>query len=81
MESDRTTDGSGQDIAEATDSAKYGQDKVGGDPDDRGEALDPNSPPEEPLGVEDPSIVAGGVIARDDVASRDERHEPEVEPE
>lgn len=30
-------------------------------------------PPDEPLAVDDPNIVAGGVIARDDVASREER--------
>jgi hypothetical protein len=77
MESNRNTDGSGQDTAEATDAAKYGKDAVG----DRGEGLDPNSPPDHPLGVEDPSIVAGGVIARDDVETRDDRHEPEVHEE
>lgn len=66
MDSDGHTDGSGQDTAEATDAAKFGQD-----------GLDPISPPDEPLGVEDPSIVAGGVIARDDVETRDDRHEPE----
>ena len=36
-------------------------------------------PRDEPLAVEDPSIVAHGVIARDDVASRDERLVPEAE--
>ena len=81
MESDRTTDGSGQDTAEATDAAKYGQDAVEDDDGDRAEALDPHSPPDEPLGVEDPSIVAEGVIARDDIESRDDRHEPESTPE
>jgi hypothetical protein len=38
-------------------------------------------PRDEPLAVEDPSIVAHGVIARDDVASRDERLVPEAEAE
>ncbi|WP_395154887.1 hypothetical protein [Ilumatobacter sp.] len=36
-------------------------------------------PRDEPLAVEDPSIIAHGVIARDDVASRDERLVPEAE--
>ncbi len=31
-------------------------------------------PPDEPLAVDDPNIVAGGVIARDDVESREARH-------
>ncbi|WP_420452472.1 hypothetical protein [Ilumatobacter sp.] len=35
-------------------------------------------PPEEPLGVEDDSIVRGGVIARDDVESREDRLQPEA---
>lgn len=30
-------------------------------------------PPDEPLGVDDPAIVDQGMIARDDVASREER--------
>jgi hypothetical protein len=77
MESDRHADGSGQDTAESTDVSKYGQDRVGSAVD----GLDPHSPPDEPLGVEDPSIVEGGVVARDDVQSRDERHEPEATPE
>jgi hypothetical protein len=78
MESDRHADGSGQDIAESTDVSKYGQDDVAGDGED---GLDPHSPPDEPLGVEDPSIVEGGIIARDDVETRDERREPEATPE
>lgn len=35
-------------------------------------------PADEPMGVEDDTIVAGGLIARDDVEGRDERLEPEV---
>jgi hypothetical protein len=34
-------------------------------------------PPDEPLGVEDPSILDDGQIAADDVATRSEREEPE----
>ncbi len=35
-------------------------------------------PPTEPIAVEDPAIVAEGVIARDDVEQRTERMEPEA---
>ena len=35
-------------------------------------------PADEPMGVEDDTIVAGGVIARDDVEGRDERLQPEA---
>jgi hypothetical protein len=36
-------------------------------------------PPDEALAVEDPSIVDEGLIARDDVATRDRRQRPEVD--
>jgi hypothetical protein len=57
--------------AEATDPSKLGE-TVGQD-DRPGDAY----PPEEPLGVEDPSILDDGRIAPDDVETRSEREEPE----
>ncbi|MGA9279130.1 hypothetical protein [Ilumatobacter sp.] len=59
--------------AESLDPSVLGE-QVG---DDRRPADD--YPADEPLGVEDPSIIGDGRIARDDVASRDEREQPEVE--
>lgn len=45
--------------------------------DDRRPAAD--YPPEEPLGVEDPSILDDGRIARDDVGTRTDRVEPDAQ--
>jgi hypothetical protein len=36
-------------------------------------------PPEEAVAVEDPSIVEAGVIARDDVETREQRRNPDVD--
>jgi len=60
--------------AESLDPAVLGE-EVGDD--DRPAA---GYPADEPLGVEDPSIIDDGIIARDDVASRDAREQPEVDP-
>lgn len=59
--------------AESLDPAVLGE-QVG---DDRLPGAD--HPVEEPLGVEDPSILEGGDIARDDVESREDREQPEVD--
>lgn len=53
--------------AEATDPSVLGE-RIG----DEGRPGD-EFPPDEPMGVEDPAIVAQGVIARDDVAQREAR--------
>lgn len=58
--------------AESLTPEKFGE-KVG---DDKLAAA--GYPADEPMGVEDDSIVKGGVIARDDAESRDERLNPEV---
>lgn len=58
--------------AESLDPAVLGE-EVG---DDRRPAAD--YPPDEPLGVEDPALVEGGVVGRDDVESRDAREQPEA---
>ena len=60
-----------QSHAEQTDPTKLGE-TVGQD-DRPGDAY----PPDEPLGVEDPSILDDGRIARDDVATRSDREQPE----
>jgi hypothetical protein len=60
-----------QSSAEQTDPAKLGE--TVGQHDRPGD----DYPPEEPLGVEDPSILADGRIATDDVESRSKREEPE----
>jgi hypothetical protein len=57
--------------AEATDSTKLGE--TVGQHDRSGDIY----PPDEPLGVEDPSILADGRIASDDFESRSEREVPE----
>ena len=61
-----------QSHAEQTDSTKLGE--TVGQADRPGDIY----PPDEPLGVEDPSILADGWITTDDVESRSEREEPEV---
>lgn len=70
--SDATSPGSG---AEQTDPSVLGE-SVGGT-DRPGD----DYPPAEPLGVDDPSILADGSIAEDDVESRSDREEPEVSAE
>lgn len=57
--------------AEATDPTKLGE--TVGQHDRPGDIY----PPDEPLGVEDPSILDDGRIASDDVESRSEREVPE----
>ena len=60
-----------QSYAEATDPSKLGE--TVGQHDRPGDVF----PPDEPLGVEDPSILDDGRIARDDVESRSDREQPE----
>jgi hypothetical protein len=60
-----------QSSAEQTDPSKLGE--TVGQHDRPGDVF----PPDEPLGVEDPSILADGRIAADDVATRARREEPE----
>ena len=64
-----------QSAAEATDPSKLGE--TVGQHDRPGDVY----PPDEPLGVEDPSILDDGRITRDDVATRAERERPEVSAE
>jgi hypothetical protein len=61
-----------QSHAEQTDPTKLGESV--GQADRPGDIY----PPDEPLGVEDPSILDDGRIARDDVETRSERERPEV---
>lgn len=58
--------------AEQTDSTKLGE--TVGQADRSGDIY----PPDEPLGVDDPSILADGSIGRDDYESRSKRERPEV---
>jgi hypothetical protein len=60
-----------QSTAEATDPSKLGE--TVGQEDRPGDAY----PPDEPLGVEDPSILDDGRIAPDDVETRSQREQPE----
>jgi hypothetical protein len=60
-----------QSSAEQTDPSKLGE--TVGQHDRPGDVF----PPDEPLGVEDPSILADGRIAADDVAARARREQPE----
>jgi hypothetical protein len=60
-----------QSIAEATDPSKLGE--TVGQEDRPGD----DYPPDEPLGVEDPSILGDGRIAPDDVETRSQREQPE----
>jgi len=61
-----------QSHSEQTDSTKLGETV--------GEADGPvdTYPPDQPLGVEDPSILGDGSITTDDVETRSAREEPEV---
>ena len=63
-----------ENAARSTDPTVIGE-SVG---DDGIPALDQDFPPDQPLGVEDPSITGDGSIGRDDAAARDERLEPEM---
>jgi hypothetical protein len=58
--------------SEQTDPATLGETGA------RAERPDEPYPPEEPLGVDDPSILGDGRIARDDVETRATRERPEV---
>ncbi len=60
-----------QSAAEATDPTKLGE--TVGQHDRPGDIY----PPDEPLGVEDPSILDDGRIATDDVETRERRQQPE----
>jgi hypothetical protein len=64
-----------QSHAEQTDPTKLGESV--GQADRPGEIY----PPDQPLGVEDPSILADSRIASDDVATRSEREQPDSAPE
>jgi hypothetical protein len=57
--------------SEQTDPAKLGETGA------RAERPGEPYPPDEPLGVDDPSILGDGRIARDDVATRTTRERPE----
>lgn len=59
--------------AEETDETKLGQ--TVGQPDRSGDLF----PPEEPLGIDDPNVLADGSIAADDVATRADRERAEVD--
>jgi len=61
-----------QSHAEQTDPTKLGE--TVGQADRPGDIF----PPDQPLGVDDPSILADGRIAADDVATRSEREQSEV---
>ncbi len=61
-----------QSHAEQTDPTKLGE-TVG-----QGDRPGDIYPPDEPLAVEDPSILDDGRIARDDVETRSERERPEA---
>jgi hypothetical protein len=61
-----------QSNAEATDPSKLGE--TVGQQERPGDAY----PPDEPLGVEDPSILGDGRIAPDSVETRSEREQPEA---
>ncbi len=61
-----------QSHSEQTDSTKLGE--TVGQVDNPGDIY----PPDQPLGVEDPSILGDGSIATDDVETRSEREQPEV---
>jgi hypothetical protein len=61
-----------QSSAERTDPTKLGE--TVGQHDRPGDVY----PPDEPLGVEDPSILGDGTVATDDVESRSVREEPEL---
>ena len=58
--------------AEQLDASVLGEDDTDDIGDDTAPAAD--FPPEEPLGVDDPSILADGSIADDDYATREARH-------
>lgn len=61
-----------QSHSEQTDSTKLGE-TVG-----EADGPDDTYPPDQPLGVEDPSILGDGWITTDDVETRSAREEPEV---
>jgi hypothetical protein len=65
--------------AEQLDASVLGEDDTDDIGDDTAPAAD--FPPEDPLGVDDPSILADGSIADDDYATREERHRHDDEPD
>ena len=58
--------------AEQLDASVLGEDDTGEIGDDTAPAAD--FPPDDPLGVDDPSILSDGSIADDDYATREARH-------